>query len=596
MTINKKSYILKIKKINNRYNLKIKEYNRSISELEIKTGQIPAKISKTEKNINALSKKAEEKKKEKLAEIQPLITEIVAKIEKSKEKYENLKQEEQIQVDEKKEAKNLEIDKIDSQFQNKMSKLNEQKENLDKNYKTKCKTLEEDRIKELEGKIDTNKLKKLEEDISEFEKKLESVEKLKLDAAVYKSEKLNYIDKLPDFKVTLEQNKSKLEEITKEFNDNKQVFEKQKSEIEKELEKTNENIKNFKSQIKDFDKFKESFFYINPDSFDNRENEIPTEESLTTLINAIRNLYHSIEESFKTLKSHIKAFVSPLRDDNIFEFSKTFKDDNEYRLFSDNLKEFISEKKIEEYERKISKVYGDLMNRIVQETNKLLTKKKEIDEVISRMNKDFKKSNFIGVVQKIELKTDPSENKVFQTLKQIQQFHFKNSENSFGELNLFTESKLDEKNNSEFKLLTSLIKNLRQTKDMEISIEDTFELKFKIIENNKDTGWQVKLADIGSKGTDVLVKAMLYIMLLNVFKEKASKKQQDFKLHCIMDEINTIHPKNIESLIHFANNHGIWVIHASPVVSNALAYKHVYNFAKTKESITYADKMITVQN
>lgn len=32
---------------------------------------------------------------------------------------------------------------------------------------------------------------------------------------------------------------------------------------------------------------------------------------------------------------------------------------------------------------------------------------------------------------------------------------------------------------------------------------------------------------------------MVYIMLINVFKEKASKKFGDFKIHCIMDEIGS---------------------------------------------------------
>jgi hypothetical protein len=86
---------------------------------------------------------------------------------------------------------------------------------------------------------------------------------------------------------------------------------------------------------------------------------------------------------------------------------------------------------------------------------------------------------------------------------------------------------------------------------------------------------------------------MLYIMLLNVFKEKASKKQKDFKLHCIMDEINIIHPKNIDSLIDFANERGIWMINGSPIETNALAYKYVYDFIKTKDSITHANRLIT---
>ncbi len=208
------------------------------------------------------------------------------------------------------------------------------------------------------------------------------------------------------------------------------------------------------------------------------------------------------------------------------------------------------------------------------------------------MNKDFERHNFVGVVQKVELKADPSENKVFQTFEEIRKFHAENPF-GFGELNLFTGLKLEENNDGAFKLLVGLMSNLSQEQNKtEISLEDTFELKFRVIENNKDTGWQTKLADIGSNGTDVLVKAMLYIMILNVFKEKASKKRKDFKLHCIMDEINIIHPKNIDSLINFANDRGIWMINGSPIETNAMAYKYVYDFEKTADSITHANRLI----
>ena len=115
-----------------------------------------------------------------------------------------------------------------------------------------------------------------------------------------------------------------------------------------------------------------------------------------------------------------------------------------------------------------------------------------------------------------------------------------------------------------------------------------------VIENQKDTNWQEKLTDIGSEGTDILVKAMIYITLLYVFKEKVSKKFKDFQLHCIMDEIGRIHPKNVDSLIKYANERGIIMINGSPVENNALAYKHVYDFKKTKDSKTKAIKQITI--
>ena len=54
---------------------------------------------------------------------------------------------------------------------------------------------------------------------------------------------------------------------------------------------------------------------------------------------------------------------------------------------------------------------------------------------------------------------------------------------------------------------------------------DSFELRFRIIEKTTTTPVCFeKLSNVGSEGTDILVKAMINIMLLNVFKESASQK------------------------------------------------------------------------
>ena len=72
--------------------------------------------------------------------------------------------------------------------------------------------------------------------------------------------------------------------------------------------------------------------------------------------------------------------------------------------------------------------------------------------------------------------------------------------------------------------LTQLVKEISNYKHNDINLSDSFELEFKIIENDNDTNWVQNIANVGSDGTDVLVKAMINIMLLNVFKEGATKK------------------------------------------------------------------------
>ena len=110
---------------------------------------------------------------------------------------------------------------------------------------------------------------------------------------------------------------------------------------------------------------------------------------------------------------------------------------------------------------------------------------------------------------------------------------------------------------------------------------------------HNDTGFIEKIANVGSEGTDILVKAMINIMLLNVFKEGASRKFKDFKLHCMMDEIGKLHPNNISGILKFANDRNIILINGSPTELNRDAYKHVYLLTKGTQNKTRIARLIS---
>ena len=99
-------------------------------------------------------------------------------------------------------------------------------------------------------------------------------------------------------------------------------------------------------------------------------------------------------------------------------------------------------------------------------------------------------------------------------------------------------------------------------------------------ENDNDTGWVERINNVGSDGTDILVKAMVNIMLINVFKKKAVKKSGDFIVHCMMDEIGRLHPNNIKGILQFANSRNIYLINSSPTSYNPYDYRYTYLLSK----------------
>ena len=54
----------------------------------------------------------------------------------------------------------------------------------------------------------------------------------------------------------------------------------------------------------------------------------------------------------------------------------------------------------------------------------------------------------------------------------------------------------------------------------QLVLADTFKLEFRVKENDNDTGWVEKIANVGSDGTDILVKAMVNISLSMCSKKR----------------------------------------------------------------------------
>jgi len=200
------------------------------------------------------------------------------------------------------------------------------------------------------------------------------------------------------------------------------------------------------------------------------------------------------------------------------------------------------------------------------------------------------------VIKDISLRKVESSDKLMQLLVSINEFCQENADN-MGEANLFSdEATRTEVAAKTVKMLFSLQEIINQNRALEtVSLRDTFRLQFRIVENDNDTGWIEKISNVGSDGTDILVKAMVNIMLLNVFKKKMSRHYDDFRLHCMMDEIGKLHPTNVKGILDFANKRNIYLINSSPVSYSVSEYRYNYLLMKDGKSNTMVKMLITTR-
>lgn len=332
---------------------------------------------------------------------------------------------------------------------------------------------------------------------------------------------------------------------------------------------------------------------IVPEAYLQDDVRVRNSQSCAELVTQMRGAINKKRQKQDELKRSINSFNSHFGANNTFHF-KTPQYDEEYLDFALNLQEFIENNKIEDYRERLSNLYSQILRSVSREVGLLMNHSAEIKGIIHEVNQDFQKRNFAGVIRSIELRAEESSDRMMSLLRSIRDFTEENAL-TIGEVNLFSDSDRDQVNEKAVDYLKKFMKQLqKEPSRTELTLSDTFRLQFRIQENDNNTGWVERINNVGSDGTDILVKAMVNIMLINVFKTKASRKNGDFIIHCMMDEIGKLHPSNVSGILQFANVRNIYLINSSPMGYNADIYKYNYLLTKDGKSQTHIKRLLTI--
>ncbi|MEO0044472.1 MAG: hypothetical protein RL329_3920, partial [Bacteroidota bacterium] len=450
-------------------------------------------------------------------------------------------------------------------------KLRQQAEQLDKGADTK-------RITE----IDVRLIK-----IKEFLNFIEDNRDL---VATYRKDKEDYFDKETTFEHGKTDAEARLAQTKAQYELQKKSLDAAFNIVKTENDKIDTELKEILEDKKTFDRFCKSDIYKDIESIFNTYEDVPTtDKKVRVLMDELKDTDGKLVRELGEMKKTIRTFLDKFSENNIFKFKKYLPDDaTAFLNFAHELNEFVAENKIAQFEDRSNDRFSDIIKTIVLETGSLITKEGEVQTVIRKINHDFVDRNFAFVIKKIELRIVDSEDVIVVLLKAIKKFNDEQTSMN-NEHNLFDNK--DPQMAQKMKEAIGLVKQFNEEikkRDRDLNLADFFKLEFKIIENDNETAWVEKLSNIGSEGTDVLVKAMLNIMLLNVFKEEASRKFKTFKLHCMMDEIGKLHPNNVRGILRFANDRNILLINGSPMAHDSLAYRHIYQLRKDEKSITKA--------
>lgn len=505
---------------------------------------------------------------------------------------------ERINTDKQKQLKSVEKKHHDAKADNvklhaeRVAEINAETKIRKQEADTELQKLKQQELDELKGQgADTALVEDCKAKISKAEDELKYIERNRKLVYDYKRDKEELFDQ-EDYQKSQKKNLAeRIIQLDEKYGQRKQKHEQQITSFGKELSERREEKKRLKDELQKAERFAHDENLCPPMLAEAKEKQ--TLRTPGQAVDELTGIIVSRQSKHNQFKQSINVFKSNFSAKNTFSFRTELTIDEDYLDFANNLDDFLINNKLEEYRRRTSERYVNILARVSKEMGELTRHESDVDKIIHDINNDFKERNFVGVIKLIALQSVPSADKMVQLMKCIKEF---NDDNQFvmGEMNLFSTANRDDVNQKAVGHLLDFMKSLTDNPSRQyLTLSDLFQLQFRIIENDNDTGWADKLSHVGSEGTDTLVKAMINIMLINVFKEKVSRKFGDFRIHCMMDEIGKLHPQNIKGILDFANARNILLINSSPTTYNVSDYRYTYLLQKDGKSKTIVHSLIS---
>ena len=579
------------KTLKGKYLLQIRKLNESLHAKKAEMQLLPQTEKKLKMQSLELKNRLEKWRSQQLAELEDKQNALVADKVKKEEDKRQLEMELQRKLKALQAEHNRQVKQETQTFEGFANDIQTQIEEKQNQVDARKQELLKAQHDELHGKgMDTQALDAYNKRIAELDAELAFIRKNRDVVAVYRNDKIELFDQESSVRQERKNKAEALMTIEDKFRQRSERLKLQLSVAQEKLAKQQAALRKLEAGLNAVKNFRSDVTLCPLGSSEVGE-KITTKDCLAIVEELKRQIYED-SRTLDNFKKQSQDFLGKFSAHNTFHFNVSPVTEEEFIAFASNLCEFVDNDKISEYQKRISGRYTDIIFRISKEVGDLTRREGDIGKTINDINHDFEERNFAGVIREIALRPLKSNDQLMILLLRIRDFAEENQFN-MGEMDLFATESRQDVNAKAVKYLLAFMKGLLDEPNRkQLQVADTFKLEFRIKENDNDTGWVEKIANVGSDGTDILVKAMVNIMLINVFKEKASKKSGDFKIHCMMDEIGKLHPNNVKGILDFANRRNILLVNSSPTTYNVEDYKYTYLLSKDNRAYTKVTQLI----
>lgn len=439
----------------------------------------------------------------------------------------------------------------------------------------------------LDGGCDLSIRKSLDEKIQALNKRLEEAYNMSKNLASYYSDKKTFFDKEPSCIKQLFINKEQLRIVEDNFKEIISGLENQIGGVEKELKSLNDRAEDIVSARNGYQSLLN--MYGDKKYFRCKEEE-KSSKSASEIINYLNKTIPFIAKSKVNIVQDINNFMIGFPENNSFGFNNEGigTEEGEARLdyFINKLYEALGVDTEKEREIILSQSFSHVFARISRDVKNLYQHKGYVQKIINELNQDFLKENFVNALKELRFEMEDSDDKLIRLLIKIQSFYDDN-QSSIGDCGLFSTSDYDMKVVADsISMLNTLQEALVNEGRMVLDIKDTFRIKIHIKENENKLVFTDSIPMVSSTGINLGLKAIISIMLINVFKKKIKSSENVF-VHCMIDEVDRLDNVNAAGVLDFANKRKIWIITDAPGPKALKKYKHTYTLSKDGRGKTH---------
>lgn len=258
-------------------------------------------------------------------------------------------------------------------------------------------------------------------------------------------------------------------------------------------------------------------------------------------------------------RTFLNHFDAETLDRKVLGFSPIHPHFDWFLFVGAELKPFVSGRGIQGMKQIQTQEFEQLIRNICSKNADFTEGIRQVNQTAALVEKHLEENNFVDVLDSIALKVERVDSNLTRILSQLEEFagvNFSVERDMFGKR--ADRSQIDRAIDTFEKLLREIDNHRGQR----LQLADYFDFVIRVHENGHDMGWRKSLDHIGSTGTDYLVKMLIYLSLIEIYREKAIDAKGGSIVHCILDETGVLAPKYVRSVLEYAQSRGIILITA----------------------------------